>query len=408
MKIGISRSRKISLVLAVVCTAALVLAACNMPTPGEGGDPVEQAIQTLQAQATQDYYSTVVAQLTPTTPSFPVSPTNTITAPTNTQPQPGTPLPTATQQVIIVTPTPIPATATPIPPTATPVPCNQASFVGDVTIPDGTKLVAGTTFTKTWKIKNSGSCTWTDQYDVTFVKGDQLGTTTIVDLPKAVKPGETIEISVPMVVPSTPGTYKSHWQLVNTNGVRFGTGPDSKGTFWVEIVATEGKGNIYSFAAHACDAKWSSSSKNPLPCPGKETSIDEGYVLTKDQPIREDGGKENEIGLITRPDDADAGYIQGIYPSFPIKNGDRFRAAIQCEGNSPKCKLKFELYYRLADGNPKELGEWHEISDNLWNRIDVDLSALAGQNVQFYLVVWNDGTSVDNRGLWLNPVIYRP
>jgi hypothetical protein len=53
------------------------------------------------------------------------------------------------------------------------------------------------------------------------------------------------------------------------------------------------------------------------------------------------------------------------------------------------------------------LGEWHEIYDQLWNPLEIDLSSLAGQNVQFSLVVWNEGTSQDNRGLWLNPMIYR-
>ena len=239
-------------------------------------------------------------------------------------------------------------------------------------------------------------------------QGDQMGAAAYYDLPKAVKPGETIDISIPMTAPASVGTYKGHWQLVNPNGVKFGTGAESKGTFWVEINVIDGKGMVYNFATSACDAKWSNSLKSNLPCPGSETSSDNGYVLTKKNPIREDGAKENEIGLITRPDDSGGGYIQGIYPAFPIKNGDRFRAALQCEGNSPKCKLKFELYYRLLDGKPTELGEWHEISDNLWSKVDIDLSALAGEKVEFYLVVWNDGTSVDNRGLWLNPIIYRP
>jgi hypothetical protein len=39
--------------------------------------------------------------------------------------------------------------------------------------------------------------------------------------------------------------------------------------------------------------------------------------------------------------------------------------------------------------------------------VQIDLSSLAGQQVQFSLVVWNEGTSVDNRGLWLNPMIFR-
>src|SRR5688572_18810473 len=48
--------------------------------------------------------------------------------------------------------------------TNTPVPCNQASFVSDVTIPDNTSITVNDGFTKTWKLKNVGSCTWTSGY----------------------------------------------------------------------------------------------------------------------------------------------------------------------------------------------------------------------------------------------------
>ena len=47
--------------VALILVATLVLSACVPPTPT--GDPIEQAMQTLQAQATQDYYATSIAQL---------------------------------------------------------------------------------------------------------------------------------------------------------------------------------------------------------------------------------------------------------------------------------------------------------------------------------------------------------
>lgn len=391
----------------IVLSLSLILAACIMPSsPAPSGDPVEQAMQTLQAQATQEYYQTVVAQLTATAPLVEaptLNPTNINEIPVETE----TAVPTVVVTAVPATSTPVPPTATPIPPTPTPIPCYQVKFVQDITIPDGTKIVAGTTFTKTWRIRNSGSCTWDTRFDIAFVGGTQMTSGTVWDLTKEVKPGETVDISINMTAPATVGTYQANFQMANPNGVRFGTGSDSKGSFWVKIQVIDGKGMVYSFADKACDARWSTSETNPLPCPGKETDIDKGYVLTKDKPRREDGGQENEIGLITRPNDDSDGYIQGIYPAFLVKDGDQFRAAIQCEANSPKCSLKFELYYRVGNGSFVELGEWYEIYDQLWNPLEIDLSSLAGQNVQFSLVVWNEGTSEDNRGLWLNPMIYR-
>lgn len=393
----------------------LILAACVMPgTPAPAGDPVEQAMQTLQAQATQEYYQTVVAQLTATAPVVANTPTPN---PTNINQIPTEPVQNTTVPTVAVTqipatptqsvPTAIPATPTAIPPTATPIPCYQVKFVEDLTIPDGTKIVAGNTFTKTWRIRNSGSCTWDTRFDIGFVDGTQMTSGKAWDLPKDVKSGETVDISIEMTAPSTVGSYQGNFQMINPNGVRFGTGPESKGSFWVKIEVIDGKGMVYSFASNACDAKWSTSTTNPLSCPGKETDIDKGYVVTKDKPKREDGGQENEIGLVTRPNDANDGYIQGIYPAFLVKDGDQFRATIQCEANSPKCSLKYELYYRIGDGKFTELGEWHEIYDQKWNPIQVDLSSFAGQKLQFSLVVWNEGTSQDNRGLWLNPMIFR-
>lgn len=394
----------------IVLALSLILAGCVMPgAPTQTGDPIQQAMQTLQAQATQEYYQTVVAQLTATAPVMPTpNPTNINQIPT--EPPATVPTvaitqvpPTATQPV----PTAIPATPTRVPPTATPIPCYQVQFVDDLTIPDGTKIVAGNSFTKTWRIRNSGSCTWDTRFDIGFVDGTQMTSAKFWDLKQEVKPGSTVDISIDMTAPSTTGTYQANFQMVNPNGVRFGTGPESKGSFWVKIEVTDGKGMVYSFAKNACDARWSTSTTNPINCPGKESDGNKGYVLTKDKPLREDGGQENEIGLITRPNDASNGYIQGIYPAFLVKDGDQFRATIQCEANSPKCSLKFELYYRIGDGKFTEIGEWHEVFDQKWNSVEVDLSSLAGQKVQFSLVVWNEATSQDNRGLWLNPMIFR-
>jgi len=60
----------------MVLALSLILAACTTPgTPAPTGDPVEQAMQTLQAQATQEYYQTVVAQLTATSPVIENTPT---------------------------------------------------------------------------------------------------------------------------------------------------------------------------------------------------------------------------------------------------------------------------------------------------------------------------------------------
>ncbi len=57
--------------------------------------------------------------------------------------------------------------------------------------------------------------------------------------------------------------------LVNQNGVRFGTGSDAKGAFWVNIEVTQAKNVFYNFVSDACKASWSSNAAGTLSCPGK-------------------------------------------------------------------------------------------------------------------------------------------
>ena len=57
----------IIVLVGVTLAAMLAISACVMPSSPTDPDidPVEQAMQTLQAQATQDYYATLISQLTP-------------------------------------------------------------------------------------------------------------------------------------------------------------------------------------------------------------------------------------------------------------------------------------------------------------------------------------------------------
>jgi hypothetical protein len=140
-----------------------------------------------------------------------------------------------------VTPTSVPPTPT-LPPTntptstAVPIPCNKAEFVTDVTVPDGTDITVFDTFTKTWRLRNVGTCTWTSDYRVVFDHGDQMLAPDSVPVTSGtVAPGATVDVSVPMEAPGTPGTYKGYWKLRGPDGVLFGVGASGNTAFWVEI-----------------------------------------------------------------------------------------------------------------------------------------------------------------------------
>ncbi len=99
--------------------------------------------------------------------------------------------------------------------------CDNSVYVSDVTIPDGTEIAAGETFTKTWAIENIGTCTWTTDYTIVFLSGDEMdGSSTA--LTESVAPYETIYVSVEMTAPSTTGDYVGYWKLANADSTGFG------------------------------------------------------------------------------------------------------------------------------------------------------------------------------------------
>lgn len=124
--------------------------------------------------------------------------------------------------------------------TPTPAGCTLAArFVQDVTVPDGSVFAPGETFTKTWRLLNVGTCTWTTAFVVYFVAGHPLGAPEQVHLPYPVDPGRFVDISVPMKAPEEPGTYESYWKLRSASGQSFGVGPEANTAFWVKIEVVE-------------------------------------------------------------------------------------------------------------------------------------------------------------------------
>jgi hypothetical protein len=219
--------------------------------------------------------------------------------------------------------------------------CNWVGFVADVTIPDGSTFKAGTGqgFIKTWRLKNIGSCTWSTAYTLVFANGDQISYLASSPLSKEVKPGETIDLSVPMQAPFVAGHYRGYWQLKTANGALFGMGLYAADPFYVDIVVS-GSTNAYDFATNACAATWRSGA-GLLPCPGTDGDS-RGFVLKPARYKLENGVEFTAPGLLFSPENKYDGYLQGTYPEFTVQSGDRFQATIGCEyGYS--CYVTFRL-----------------------------------------------------------------
>jgi hypothetical protein len=105
----------------------------------------------------------------------------------------------------------------------------DAEFVQDVNYPDGSILAAGV-ITKQWQMKNVGSVAWPEGSKLIFVRGNRelLGEIEEFAIPLA-KPGETVDISCPITVPSKAGHYSAYFKLADKDRSVFGH------RFWIEF-----------------------------------------------------------------------------------------------------------------------------------------------------------------------------
>ena len=123
---------------------------------------------------------------------------------------------------------PMPTATSTTAPTATFIPAptqvtctDSATFVSDVTIPDNTVIAANTAFTKTWRLKNTGTCTWDSNYLVAYISGATMSQQPgywIVQQGQTVAPGQTVDVSVGMTAPLDNGSYASYWGLKKVDG----------------------------------------------------------------------------------------------------------------------------------------------------------------------------------------------
>lgn len=366
---------------AIFGIAIFLLAACNFPS--RDADAPDAAEQTLTSVA-----QTVIATLQGTgTPQPPTSEIPTLPATVTFNPPP---------------------TGSP----ATGVPCNYVLFMGDISVDDGTKFLPGEGFTKVWRLKNAGSCTWNTSYGITFDSGEALSAPATVYLPGTVAPGQEVDVAVAMKAPTTPGSYRGNWRMRDQNGAKFGT------TFYVDIqvlstgtvTPAPGASVKYDFVSKMCNATWTSEA-GTLPCPGSNTD-NRGFVLSIADPRLETGAQAGVPALETHPLwDSNAawagnGSILGVYPAINVQGGDHFRAQVGCLHGSATCNVNFSLRYDAGSGI-QTLGQWNEVYDNSVRTLDIDLSALNGKSVQFILQVDANSTGGQDWALWVNPQIVR-
>jgi hypothetical protein len=201
---------KKQVMLILILLAATFLSACGGSSKSPEGEKNLNQVLTEVAM-------TVTAQ------SFLPTITNTPTELTTSTPQT-----TPTQFLIEPTQTPYTGSLTY---------CDNSAYVSDVTIPDGTIVTPGSSFTKTWGLQNTGTCNWTTSYSIVFVSGSAMSGVTTA-LAKEVVSGDTTNISIKLVAPTSAGTYTGYWRLQNASASVFGQ------AVYVNIVVSAGASTL--------------------------------------------------------------------------------------------------------------------------------------------------------------------
>lgn len=366
--------------IAILALLAALLSACNMPRPGAPPQSGAGAIYTAAAQTL-----TAVSQQT-AGPSLE----------TSTPPVPGN-----TPQAV--------STATP--PAATPAAaCDQVRLVDDVTYPDNTLVAPGVSFVKTWRLQNTGTCTWDASYALVFSGGDALGAPASVPLTSGpVAPGDRVDVSVTLQAPQESGRYRGDWKLRNASNEIFGLGRENN-PFWVQIRVGQETPQGYDFVARASSAEWTSGVGNDLNTRltfGGADDDPNGAAKHKQDVEMETGAQSGKL-LFTVPKQVEDGVIQGFFSEYTVHRGDEFKARLgflaNPEGGCGTGEVTFQLKYREGD-QVQLLGEWDKECTTRLLPVSVSLARLEGRTVQFIFVVLAGDSPQDDWAIWNSPRI---
>ena len=267
-----------------------------------------------------------------------------------------------------------------------------------------------------------------------------MGTVDSITLPSNVAPGQTIDISIDLIAPATPDTYKGIWSFKDNTGQQFGLGSSANGQIWVQVKVVLAPTNTptplpestqtseptsepaieptvviplntpsmetltFDMVSQICSAQWLINNVQQ-PCPGPSSETQNSLSLVT-LPALEDGSTLIDPAIMISPSDTN-GSIQGIYPEYLVQPGDHFRAIASCEANSISCSALLRVSYQDSSNAITDLWAVGEFYDQKYTQIDIDLSALTGQKVKFIL----DGTPLNtdpgNHVLFASPGIYR-
>lgn len=238
---------------------------------------------------------------------------------------------------------------------------DKAEYIEDVTVPDDTVISPGAKFEKTWRLRNAGTCTWTDQYELVFIDGDKMGETASSAVSTTTYPGKSVDLTIELTAPSTRDTYRGNWMLQNPEGNLFGIGPNADEPFWVQIIVedTETVDDLDLGSPTWHDDFSDSSNWYLLDTENTKFVVKDGHLMMKF--IK--AGEPEEWGLSSKPAYTDF-YIEAKFTTGNACSGlDRYGILVRAPSPNSgyvigfSCDGRYRLY--LWDGeNFNSIQKW--------------------------------------------------
>jgi hypothetical protein len=174
------------------------------------------------------------------------------------------------------------------------------------------------------------------------------------------------------------------------------------------VPASKDPNIVYDFIKNYCSAQWRTNA-GFITCPSTGIDYNHGSITRTYSPVLESGGVDDEGALQTVPATGGDGMIQGQFPAMLIHSGDKFVSSLVCSHNKTSCSVTFELSYKVKGSDTVTvLGTWDKSYDGTILPVNVDLSALDGKEIVFFLKVLSKGNSTDDLAQWMAVRISHP
>lgn len=231
-----------------------------------------------------------------------------------------------------------------------------AVLLEDVTIPDGTKVEAGKSFTKTWKFKNTGTCPWSG-YTLVFFSGDRMSAPDSAPVPQTLS-GKEVDVSVDLVAPTRDGAYTGNFELRDEQGNVVLIGMEK--IFWVKIVV--GAGGIVSTPVEGGGSTVNATSTSSTNSGACKYSENNAYVTELLSLINVERTKAGVAAVTLNSQLSAAAQAHSVdeacnnFLSHSGSNGSTIGQRINAAGYSPSYYVEI-----IAIGTPQDaLAQWND------------------------------------------------